>query len=79
VGNTGFVVPPGKPEALAKGVMNLHSLGADERRRLGELARKRIQNQYSLEKMIEEFRAVWVDAASGNKAGNPKQQCREKT
>ena len=46
VGETGRVVPPRSPEALAGGLADLMALPPGERRRLGEAARHRIVEQF---------------------------------
>lgn len=51
-GETGLVVAPRNPEALAEGINRL--LGNDElRTRMGEKARKRAEHEFSRERMIE--------------------------
>jgi glycosyltransferase involved in cell wall biosynthesis len=48
VGDTGRVVPPGDPEALAGAWAQVLAQEEPERRRIGETARQRIQMQFSL-------------------------------
>lgn len=60
-GETGILAPPGDEESLATGVAAL--LGDPERRRsLGEAARRRVQERYSIEgvaeRMLDHYRAV---------------------
>jgi len=55
VGDTGEVVPPGAPSALANGLVRLVFATEDERRRLGELARKRIVHEFGFQRMIERY------------------------
>jgi glycosyltransferase involved in cell wall biosynthesis len=64
VGNTGFVVPPRNPEALAQGLIKLYYVGETRRRTLGDLARRHIQTRYGIKKMVKEFTAILVQAAS---------------
>jgi len=52
VGKTGIVVPPGKPEALADGLIHLIDLPADERSELGSHARDRIIAEFSVEALV---------------------------
>jgi glycosyltransferase involved in cell wall biosynthesis len=61
VGETGRSVPPSSPEALAAAWVELLSLPADERRALGNEARKRIENLFSLEKMGEAYAQLYRD------------------
>ena len=48
VGNTGRVVPPRDPKALANGIYELLTLSEEEKRELGEAARRRIEENFSL-------------------------------
>lgn len=64
VGDTGWVVPPRSPDALAKAIEDVLSLHPDERRNLGLLARKRILENYSAEKMVASTETVLLELAS---------------
>lgn len=57
VGDTGRIVPPGQPTALAEAVSDLQG-NAAMRRDLGERAAQRIQETFSLDRMIARFRAL---------------------
>lgn len=59
VGDTGVVVPPGDPRALAEGWTELLGMGAGERRMLGERARSRIEDRYSLESVVAAYAALY--------------------
>ncbi|TPJ47153.1 MULTISPECIES: glycosyltransferase [unclassified Mesorhizobium] len=48
VGDSGVVVPPGDSEALAAGLIRLVSLEPAERRALGQQARRRVMENFSL-------------------------------
>jgi glycosyltransferase involved in cell wall biosynthesis len=61
VGETGRVVPPGSPEALAAAWAELLSLPAAERKALGTAARKRVENLFSLEKMGAAYAQLYRD------------------
>jgi len=52
VGNTGIVVPPAEPSLLANGIVRLLELSPEERQRLGEAARSRIVEQFSIPRMV---------------------------
>jgi glycosyltransferase involved in cell wall biosynthesis len=65
-GETGFLVPPGSPEALAARVIDV--LRDPQRaRRMGAEGRRRIEATYSLRRMVAEYEALYdqVLAASG--------------
>jgi glycosyltransferase involved in cell wall biosynthesis len=59
VGETGVVVPPRDADALAEGWARLLDAGADGRRRLGEAARQRVQENYSLERVAGLYEALY--------------------
>jgi glycosyltransferase involved in cell wall biosynthesis len=48
VGDSGVVIPPRDPAALEDAWKKLIDMGANARKRLGESARKRIENNFSL-------------------------------
>ena len=58
VGHTGIVVPPGNAAALIAALKRMVVLG-DGRRELGLLARKRISEEYSLEKTVERYEEMY--------------------
>lgn len=62
VANTGRVVPPGQPRALAGALLDLLDLGAPERRRLGAEARARIARHFDLDRVAWRHLAVWQSA-----------------
>ena len=58
VGETGVVVPPGDPEALARGWREL--LADDDRRRLlGRQARERIREEFELDVVVRRYESVY--------------------
>lgn len=61
VGDTGLVVPPGQPEALAAAIEKLIALGPEGRRALGEAARARVAERYTLEKMVQGYQEAWSE------------------
>jgi glycosyltransferase involved in cell wall biosynthesis len=69
VGDTGVVVPVGKPMALARACINLLALPADQRHALGERARQRIVTRYSLRQMVEAHQQLWKSVA--HRQGQP--------
>ena len=68
VGQTGKVVPPSDPEALATAMMALLELPAEERRRLGAAARQRVLDRYTIDRMAAGFRRVWDDVIAEDEA-----------
>ena len=59
VGNSGRVVPPQDPEALAWAIAELLKLDAEERVTLGAAARRRIETRYSLGAAAAGYMAVY--------------------
>ena len=62
VGETGLVVPPKKPQALADGWARLLlGMSREERVQLGLAARQRIRERFSLAKIVEQYeRLFWI-------------------
>jgi glycosyltransferase involved in cell wall biosynthesis len=60
-GDTGFVVPPRNPSALAAAWERMISLGPAGRRELGKRARKRIEGQFSIEAVTRRYAALYED------------------
>ena len=65
VSDTGKVVPPRDPVALANAWMELLGLSQEERRSLGSKARQRIVDHYSLERMAESYSQLYRDIIAG--------------
>jgi glycosyltransferase involved in cell wall biosynthesis len=59
IDDTGVVVPPRDAAALADGWARLLEAGADGRRRLGEAARQRVRDNYSLERVAGLYEALY--------------------
>lgn len=59
VGNTGRVVPPRNPEALANNWKELIELGSQGREALGEAARARIIEHFSLNSVVANYEALY--------------------
>ena len=62
VGNTGWVVPPKNPEALAEAWQEAIELGADGREKLGKAARSRIIECFSLESIVADYENLYETA-----------------
>jgi glycosyltransferase involved in cell wall biosynthesis len=59
VGETGFVVQPRDPSALAQAVIGVLQLDEDKRRRLGAAARQRVEQHFSLPQVASRYDAVY--------------------
>lgn len=61
IGDTGRVVPPRKPEALADAICELLSLDAGARRRLGEAARRRVVESFELSSIVRRYEDLYTE------------------
>lgn len=61
VGNTGRVVPPRDPEALANAWKELIALGVEGRETLGRAARERIIECFALDSVVDQYEALYED------------------
>jgi glycosyltransferase involved in cell wall biosynthesis len=59
IGNTGKVVPPNDPEALAGAVVELLELPADRRHELGEAARRRVQQNFDIRAVVNRYEQLY--------------------
>jgi glycosyltransferase involved in cell wall biosynthesis len=59
LGNSGVVVPSQDPNALAKGLLSLINKSEEERQLIGQLARKRIKENYSMEKIYSKYEILY--------------------
>jgi glycosyltransferase involved in cell wall biosynthesis len=71
VGETGKVVAPGDPEALAEAWQGLIEAGPEVRRRLGMAARHRVQEHFGLPAIVERYQAIYTQLAGGTLKGVP--------
>jgi glycosyltransferase involved in cell wall biosynthesis len=65
VGETGVVVPPGDPDALAEAWRKLIEAGPAVRRRLGMAARHRVQQHFALPAIVERYQTIYAQLAVG--------------
>ncbi len=70
VGDTGKVVPPRDPTALANALRELVDIGAAARRALGKRARQRIVENFSLESVVRQYEDLYTTAFIGNSKGS---------
>ncbi|MGD0611137.1 MAG: glycosyltransferase [Anaerolineales bacterium] len=63
VGDTGIVVPPKNPAALADGWRRVIHLSPEDRQRLGNAARLRIEQEFSLAKTVQAYQRLYQSLA----------------
>lgn len=63
VGDAGIIVPPRNPTALAAAVERLRQ-DPEERRAMGRMARRRIEQHFSLQRSLEAFEALYCSPPS---------------
>lgn len=59
VGDGGVVVPPGDPTALAGGIAEMVDLGPHGRKALGQKARQRVEEKFSIPTMVEAYESLY--------------------
>jgi glycosyltransferase involved in cell wall biosynthesis len=64
VDQTGIVVPPENPVALAEAWQKLVDAGPEVRRRLGIAARLRVQQHFALPAIVERYQAIYARLAT---------------
>lgn len=63
VGETGLVVPPGDPSAMADAVLEFLDSPPEMQQAMGLAARKRIKAEYSLKKIAQEYERLYRSVA----------------
>ncbi len=65
-GETGYLVPAGSPEALANRIVQL--LDPSLCRQMGIRARQRIQDQFSMDAVVHQYQALYMQIADSAKS-----------
>jgi len=65
-GRVGFLVPPRDPDALAQAMVRLMDLPEAERRRMGELGREYVEANYSLDRVVDQWEALYTELLERN-------------
>jgi len=63
-GETGFLVPPKDPDKLAQAMLRLMSLPQDERKHMGERARRYIEDNFALERIVDRWEQLYHELLS---------------
>ncbi len=61
VGETGIVVPPRDPEALAAGLVRLIEAGPEIRAQVGAAARQRIEHKFGLDVVVARYQTLYQE------------------
>ncbi|GEQ99008.1 hypothetical protein JCM17844_26450 [Iodidimonas gelatinilytica] len=61
LGETGLVVPPRDPEALAKALVQMKDMPQEQRIDMGKRARQRVIGAFSLSKVASDYLALYQD------------------
>lgn len=69
VGDTSLAVPPRDPDALAASWRKLIQMGAEGRRRLGAAARRRVEERFSLPKVVSQYEELYGEIIEEVRAG----------
>ena len=60
-GVTGFLAPPRNPEALAQAMLRMMELSEEKRRELGRAARKHVEENFSLDRVVDMWEALYKE------------------
>ncbi len=69
VGDSGEVVPPLDPDRMAAALLRLLALSPEERSRLGAVARRRIEVEFSLPTIISAYESLYLDLLASDRPG----------
>jgi glycosyltransferase involved in cell wall biosynthesis len=61
VGETGRIVSPGDPAALAEAMGEIAAMGEEGRRGLGKAARRRIRDLFNLPAVVAEYERIYAE------------------
>lgn len=68
MGETGIAVPPNDPRALADGWEKLLEMGVDERRHLGEKARRQVEESFGILQITRRYEDLYQEVAKASQA-----------
>lgn len=63
-GETGFLVPLKDPDQLAQAMLRLMSLPQEERKHMGEKARRNVEDNFALEKIVDRWEKLYYELLS---------------
>jgi glycosyltransferase involved in cell wall biosynthesis len=68
-GQTGFLVPPKSPEALSQAMLRMMDLPEEVREKMGEQARKHIESNFSLDRIVDCWEALYYELLNRSSRG----------
>lgn len=68
-GESGLLVPPGDPAALAAAMQQLMAMPETARRQMGEAGRRHVQQHYDLERVVDTWEAIYEELLSRRRRG----------
>ena len=68
--DTGILVQPGDPVALAEAILAIRDRPASERRALGEAARERVASEFTIERQVEAIDRAYLAAIGAQPGGS---------
>jgi glycosyltransferase involved in cell wall biosynthesis len=79
VGGTGQVIPPRDPSAFAHACLSILRMSAPDRQRLGQQARRRIVDHFSLDIVAQHYTDLWDQMIAESSAGCRPSECQRVT
>jgi glycosyltransferase involved in cell wall biosynthesis len=67
IGDTGITVPSKDPQQLSRGWERLLEMGTEKRHVLGEQARQRIEQHFSITQIVRRYETLYEKVVNGNK------------
>jgi glycosyltransferase involved in cell wall biosynthesis len=61
LGDTGIIVPPRDPEALAKGIVEILALPKDQRQQMGQHSRERVLENFDINRIAQTYMKFWKE------------------
>jgi glycosyltransferase involved in cell wall biosynthesis len=61
LGNTGIIIPPRDPEALAKGIVKILTLPNDQRQLMGQKSRERVLENFDINRIAQTYMNFWKE------------------
>jgi len=61
---SGFVVAPGDPDGLARAIQRMMELPAVERHMMGEAGRRRVEQRFGLQAIVDQWEALYAEFGS---------------